>query len=116
MKSKTWINKVEGLLSKKNTSPKAFQIKPNFSTLGSIIEKSTQVPVMTFVPDDRIRDLLGFNKATKFEEKNLSPNPVDIISFDIILIETDIAKGRNFTEKRNGIIMNWSMNVNSGYK
>ena len=41
-----------------------FTIEPNFSTLGFIIEKSTQGPVITFVPDDSIRDLLGFNKTT----------------------------------------------------
>ena len=45
-----------------------FTIKPNFSTLGSIREKSTQGPVLTFVPDKSIRDLLGFNKKTIYEE------------------------------------------------
>ena len=45
-----------------------FKIKFNFSTLGSIIEISTQGPVKTFAPDDSIGDLLGFNKTTIFEE------------------------------------------------
>ena len=49
-----------------------FSIKPNFSTLVSIIEISTQGPVITFVPDDSIGDLLGFNKTTIFEEYKLS--------------------------------------------
>ena len=93
-----------------------FTIKPNFSTLGSIIEISTQGPVISFLPDDSIRDLLGFNKTTIFEEYNLSSYPVDIISFDNIFIETDIAKGMIFRGKRSGIIHNWSMNVNPGYK
>ena len=93
-----------------------FTIKPNFSTLGSIIEISTQGPVISFLPDDSIRDLLGFNKTTVFEEYNLSSYPVDIISFDNIFIETDIAKGMIFRGKRSGIIHNWSMNVNPGYK
>ena len=35
-----------------------FNIKPNFSMLGSIIEISTQGPVITFIPDDSIRGLL----------------------------------------------------------
>ena len=56
-------------------------MKPNFS-LGSIIEISTQGPVISFVPDDSIRDFLGFNATTIYEEYNLSPNPVDILSFD----------------------------------
>ena len=93
-----------------------FNIKPNFSTLGSIIEISAQGPIITFVPDDSIGDLLGFNKTTIFEEYNLSPNPVDILSFDNIFIETDIAKGMIFREKRSGIIMNFTIDVDPGYK
>ena len=73
-----------------------FTIKSNFSTLGSIIELSTQGPVITFVRDDSTRDLLGFNKTTIIEENNLSPHPVDIISFDNFFLETDIAKGMIF--------------------
>ena len=68
-----------------------FTIKPNFSTLGSVIEVSSQEPVFTFVPDVSIRELLGFNASTIFKEYNLSPNPVDNLSFDIIFLETDIA-------------------------
>ena len=54
-----------------------YTIKPNFSTLGSNIEISTQGPVISFLPVDSIRDHLGFNKTKKYEEYNLSPNPVD---------------------------------------
>ena len=92
-----------------------FNIKPNFSTLGSIIEISTQGPVITFIPDDSIRGLLGFNKTTIFEEYNLSPNPVDFLSFDNIFIETDIAKGLIFKGKRSGIIHNFTMDADPGY-
>ena len=93
-----------------------FNIKPNFSTLGSIIEISTQGPVITFIPDDSIRGLLGFNNITKLEEYNLSPLPVDILSFDNIFIETDIVKEMIFRGKRSGIIMNFTMAVDPGYK
>ena len=93
-----------------------FKIKPNFSTLGSIIEISSQKPAIRFVPDDSIRDLLGFNKTTIYEEYNLSPHPVDIISFNNIFIETDIAKGMIFKGKRTGIIINFTMQVSPGYK
>ena len=93
-----------------------FSIKPNFSTLGSIIEISTQGPVITFVPDDSIRDLLGFNKTTIFEEYNLSPNPVDIPSFDNIFLECDIAQGMIFKGRKSNIIHNWTMTVDPGYK
>ena len=93
-----------------------FTIKPNFSTLGSIIEISTQGPVITFVPDDSIRDLLGFNKTTIFEEYNLLPNPVDILSFDNIFLDCNIAQGMIFRGKRSGIIRNFTMDVDPGYK
>ena len=93
-----------------------FSIKPNFSKLGSIIEISTQGPVITFVPDDSIRDLLGFNKTTIFEEYNLSPNPVVILSFDNIFLECNIAQGVISKGKRSGIIHNFTMDVDPGYK
>ena len=93
-----------------------FSIKPNFSTLGSIIEISTQGPVITFIPDDSIRDLLGFNRTTIYEEYNLSPNPVDILSFDNIFLECDIARGLIFRGKRSGVIHNFTMDVDPGYK
>ena len=73
-----------------------FKIKPNFSTLGSIIEISPQGPIISFMFDDSIRDLLGFNARTLYEQYNLSPDPVDIISFNIIFIETNIARGMIF--------------------
>ena len=93
-----------------------FTIKPNFSTLGSIIEISTQGPVITFAPDNSIGDLLGFNKTTIYEEYILSHNPVDILLFDTNFIETDIAKGTIFKGKRTGLIMNFTMDVGPGYK
>ena len=93
-----------------------FKIKPNFSTLGSIIEINTQGPVITFIPSDSIGNLLGFNKSTIYEEFNSSPNPVDMFSFDNIFIETNIAKGMIFKGKRTGIIVNFTMDVDPGYK
>ena len=69
-----------------------FVIKPNFSTLGSIIEISNEESAIPFKASDSIGSLLGFNKRTIYEEYNLSDNPVDIISFDNIFIECDIAQ------------------------
>ena len=92
-----------------------FNIKPNFSTLGSIVEISTKRPIITFAPDDSMGDPLGFNKTTISEEFNLSHNPVDILSFDNFFIETDIAKGMIFKGKRTGIIMNFTKDVDPGY-
>ena len=93
-----------------------FQIKSNFSTLGSNIEISNQESAISFRPEASIGSLLGFNKRTIYEEYNLSDNPVDILSFDNIFIETDIAQGVIFRRKRSGIIFNFTMDVNPGYK
>ena len=93
-----------------------FKIRPNFSTLGSIIEILNQESAISFRPDDSIGSLLGFNKRTIYEEYILSDNPVDILSFDNIFVETDIAKGMIFKGKRTGIIMNFTMDVDPGYK
>ena len=99
-----------------NESDYPFQIKPDFNTLGSIIEISPQGSVISFSPDDSIGNLLGFSKTTIYEKYNISPNPVDIISFDNIFIECDIARGMIYRGKQSNIIHNWTMTVNPGYK
>ena len=68
------------------------RMKPIFSTFGSVIEISPQGPIISFMFDDSLKDLLGFNATTLYEDYTKSSNPVDIISFDNIFIETDIAK------------------------
>ena len=93
-----------------------FTIKPNFSTLGSIIEKSPQGPIISFMFDDSMRDLLGFKARTLYEEFTLSNKPVDILSFGNIFIGSDIARGIFFKEKRSGIIHNSTMDIDAGYK
>ena len=93
-----------------------FTIKPNFSTLGSIIEIKPQGPIIGFVFDDSIGSLLGFNKIQLYEEYNLSQNPVDILSFDNTFIETNIARGMIFKGRRSGIIHNFTKDVDPGYK
>ena len=93
-----------------------FSITPNFSTLGSIVEILTPGPQISFVFDDSIGNLLGFNEILVWGKYNLSDNPVDILSFDNIFIETDIAKGMIFKWKRTGIILNFTMDVDPGYK
>ena len=69
-----------------------FTIKPNFYTLCSIVEIVPQGPIIGFVFDDSIRNLLGFNETILYRKYNLSPNPVDIISFNNNFLENDIAK------------------------
>ena len=91
-------------------------MKRIFSTIGSIIETSAQGPVLTFLPDDSLRDLLGFNKNTIYEEYNLLPNPVDTILIDNNFLETIIARGMISKGKRSGIIHNWTITVDLGFK
>ena len=55
-----------------------FTKKPSSQTLGSIIETSTQEPLISFDTDNSIRERLGFSSSTIYEGYNLSPNPVDI--------------------------------------
>ena len=45
-----------------------FTIKPNFSTLGSVIELSPQGAKIGFVFDDSIRNLLGFRDTMLFKK------------------------------------------------
>ena len=69
-----------------------FQIKPNISRIGSIIEIWPKGPIISFVFGESIRNLLGFHETILYKEYNLSPNPVDILSFDDIFPECDFAK------------------------
>ena len=93
-----------------------FHIQPNFSTLGSNIEIKPQGPPNGFVFNDRIGNFLGFDEIILYKEYNISPNPVDVLSFDNIFIHTDIAQGMMFKGKRSGIIHNFTMDVDPGYK
>ena len=96
-----------------------FTIKPKFSTLGFFVTISPQRPIIDFVLDDSIANLLIFNETILWEEYNLLPNPVDILSFDNIFLETDIAEGMIFKGNRSGIkynFNNFTMYVDPGYK
>ena len=92
-------------------------IKPKFSNLGSIIAISSNITgsQIAFTPDDSKRDLLGFTQKVIQEEFNLSDYPVDILSFDVFL-ECDIAQGKIFKGRTNGIIQKFTMDVDPGYQ
>ena len=93
-----------------------FTIKPIFSTLGSIMGISRQKPLISFLPNFSMRDLLGFNGSTIYEENNKSPSPVDILSSDNVFLNCDIAKGMNCRGKRSRKRQNFTMDVDPGYK
>ena len=102
----------EGLFTEANYPFK----KPNFSKLGYIIEVSPQGPIISFIFDDSVRNLLGFHAILLYEAYNLSRDRVVILSFDNIFIHTDIAQGMIFKSKTSGINHNLTMDVNPGYK
>ena len=94
-----------------------FTLKPKFSTLTSVIEKSSNIEdsQISFTPDDSMRDLLGFKPIISQEEKNLSDSPVDILPFDAIFLESVIARDMIFRDERGGIFQKTTMTKSSGY-
>ena len=67
---------------------------------------------INFTVDDSLRDFLGFELVVLHEKFNSSPNPIDMLSFDNIFIETNIAIGMIFNGKWTGIMYNFTMEVN----
>ena len=93
-----------------------FHIKPKFSLLSSVMDISQQGPIIIFMFDDSIKDLLGFNARTLYDEYNFSTNPVDILSVDNIFLECDLAQRMIFKGRKSNTIHNWTMTVDPGYK
>ena len=60
-----------------------FTIKPNFSSLRSIIQISPRGPIKSFMFDDSIKDPLGFNARTLYEKKIYQPIP--LIFYQLII-------------------------------
>ena len=92
-----------------------FTIKPYFTTQGSIIEIEDGWEI-DFTYAGTIRNILGFDARVVNGNYNLSDHPVDIISFDNIFVECDIAQGMIINGKRTRVIHNFTMDVNPGYK
>ena len=65
-----------------------FSIKPNFSTLGSIIELSTQGPLITFAPDNSMGDLLGLIRRQYL--KNIIYHPILLIFYHLIIFSLNV--------------------------
>ena len=93
-----------------------FTIEPNISTLDSIIQISRHEPLISFLPDDCIRNPFELNLSTIYKEYNLSPQAIDFLLFDILSLECDNARGMIFRGKWSGILHNFTMDVDPGYK
>ena len=68
-----------------------FLITPNYSNNQSIIEIADGWEI-DFTQNKTIRDVLGLTKRKISEEINFSENPVEIISFDNILLQLILLK------------------------
>ena len=87
------------------------------STVDSIIENSNQGPIIRLIQDVTVRDLLAFDLVVLYQKYNLSHNLVDILSFDVIFLETDFVKGTIFIgRKTGGIFHNFRKDVTFDYK
>ena len=93
-----------------------FTIQPIFSTLGSNIKISPQGPLISFIFDDSVQDLSGFNARTLYEQFTSSFNPADVLSFDSFFLGSDIPQLMIFKGEKPGNIHNFTMDVVPGYK
>ena len=71
-----------------------YAIKAIFSTLGSIIEISSNLTgcQIASTRNDSRRDFLGLKPVIIQKEYNISDYPVDILPFDNIFLATDIGQ------------------------
>ena len=88
-----------------------FQISPNFTTQGSIIEIDDGWEA-NFTYAGTIRIIPGFDATKVSENYKLSDHPVDIISFDNIFVECEVAQGMIINGKINRVIHKFMMDVN----
>ena len=60
--------------------------------------------------------MLGFDSFEIYEKISLSQNPVDILFFDYIFLECNVAQRMILKGKCSGIIHNFTMDVDPGYE
>ena len=72
--------------------------------------------MISFVIDNSVGIFLGFKEILLWAKYNQSNNPIEILSFDNIFIETNISRGLIFKRKQSGIIHNFTMDVDPGYE
>ena len=87
------------------------------STLAPTLEISSNITdnQLCFTTNDSIGDLSEIKPFVIHYEYNLSDNPVDILSFDNIFLETDSAQEMIFKRDGSGLIHNLPTDVDPGY-
>ena len=93
-----------------------FKKRPIFGISWSIVEISSNGSQIAFTPDDSVRYILGFKPKVVYEKYNSSGYPDDILAFDNIFLETDIAQGMISKRKRSALIHIFTMDVDPCYK
>ena len=109
----------EILLKKDNLQKRIIhlQSKPNFSTISSITEVSSNNTgsQIAFTPNDSIRNFSGFKQKVIHEAYILSDHPVDILPIDNFSLECNIAQWV-ISKKKIWNTHNITMVVDPGYK
>ena len=109
-------NEIEGIIIREGHFTEAdYPLNQTKSLKSRRKEISRQDALISFTPDDSIRDIMCLNPETIHEKYHLSPNPVDILSIDNIFPEAYVAQGMIFKGKRSRNDHKLTMNVSRGY-
>jgi len=89
-------------------------ISANTITLGSIVDIKPATTRVDFTVANSLAPLLGFNAVVLTAGYNVSPNPVDIITINQILVNYDIIGNSYLKSSLFPAIYSFQINVNSG--
>ena len=93
-------------------------MKPYLSTLDGIMDFKSKFigSQISFVHNDSLGDLLGFDLIVLNEQNNLSPKTVDKLLSEKNFLESNDAQGLTFKGRRSRVNCNSTMDVSPGYK
>ena len=89
-------------------------ISANTITLGSIIDITPAAMQVDFTIANSLASVLGFNAVILTVGHNTSPNPVDIITINQILVNCDIINNSYLNSSPYPSIYSFPINVNTG--
>lgn len=91
------------------------RIYGNSNTLKAIMELESGY-VVDFTPDNSLRTMLGFNAQMYNSPYNESPNPVNILNVNSILVNIDTVSGAYVQGTILPVIYSFFPNVSPGFK
>jgi len=89
-------------------------ISANTIALGSIVDIKSATIRVDFTVANSLAPLLGFNAVVLTAGYNVSPNPVDIITINQILVKCDIIGNSYLNSSPFPAIYSFPINVNTG--